>query len=106
MAVCDFCKNRFEESEAKTEFERQSWMLHYENLRKCLCASCALNAIDRKTPGVYFETCGKCGKEFDVLEDARHFGQTFQMDHERHLRDTWTDKPLCADCATAKIFGH
>ena len=101
MAVCDFCKNRFDEAEAKVEFERLTWRLSYDKLRKCLCASCAVQAVENRTEGVYFDTCGKCGREFDLAVDECDFEHGLHgVHHDKHLRDFWDEGPRCCDCAS------
>lgn len=44
--------------------------------------------------GVYYETCEKCGKTFDVIVDK---GDLWRDDIS--LYDCWNDDILCADCA-------
>lgn len=106
MAVCALCGNQFEEKDAKTEFERLTWRLHYEKLRRPLCGSCAVHAIERRKEGLYFETCGKCGKTFDLAVDERDFEHTFQWDHSKTLRDCWGKQVLCCDCAAAGLYNR
>ena len=104
MAVCDVCKNRFEEKEAKFEFERLTWRLKYEKLEKCLCANCAVLAVERKQEGVYFDNCVRCGRRFDLAVDERESEHQMDHFHGKTLRDFWDDGPLCADCASEKLF--
>jgi len=106
MAVCEFCQNRFDEGEARVEFERRAWRLRYAKLRKCLCGNCAVRAIERQTEGVYFETCAKCGRSFDFAVDDQAFERSFRLDHHKTLRDCWTGGPLCCDCATEAAFSR
>ena len=70
MAVCDLCGAEFDPSEAEDEFESEFGILSYGNLEKTLCGKCAIEVINCKVDGVYFETCERCEKRFDYIEDS------------------------------------
>lgn len=101
MPVCEWCGKEFDEYEAIEEFEDSTWLLSYEHIKKCLCGKCAIKAIEEQIEGVYIETCEKCGKEFDFIEDSGKFMSYFSSFSGTELRDYWSENrlTLCCDCA-------
>lgn len=100
MAQCEFCGKDFDPDEAAEFFMEETWRLSYDNVRKCLCGSCAVKAVnDDKIDGVYFETCENCGREFDLIEEESRFANHFPWFNGTSLCDHWGDQILCADCA-------
>ncbi len=98
MAVCEQCGKEIDFDFDRAEFESET-NLCYDNLRKCLCGECAVQAIDDEEDGVYFETCEKCGKTFDLIEAIGQFDEYFHWCGGTTLRDHWDSEILCADCA-------
>ena len=95
MKKCEWCGNEFDLSEAEDEFESGHPGLSYKNIRKCLCGSCAIDAINDMVDGIYFERCEKCGKKFDYIVDSSEFERYNSLS----LIDFWEDQILCCDCA-------
>lgn len=96
MSKCEWCGKEFDEDEAREQFESEYSRLSYDNIRKCLCGDCAIDAIEDEVDGVYYERCEHCGEEFDYIEDCNTFSSRFSG---TELDDYWDDGPLCADCA-------
>ncbi len=104
MAKCEFCGSYFDPDEAESEFTSETYLLDYSNVRKCLCAQCAIQAINEdKIEGVYFETCEECGQTFDLIVEESRFANHFPRYNGTTLRDHWDDKILCADCAISEV---
>lgn len=99
MNQCEWCSTTFDPEEADEYFTIETWLLSYNNVRKCLCGKCAVEAIESKVDGVYFETCEHCGRTFDLIEDESTFDNHFSWANGTSLRDYWEDQILCADCA-------
>lgn len=99
MAICEWCGKEFDLQDAEDEFESGTFKLAYSNVRKCLCGSCSVEAIEDEVDGVYFETCEECGKEFDLAEESGEFDSNFSWENGTSLRDYWDEKILCCDCA-------
>lgn len=96
MSKCEWCNKRFDELEAEQEFEEEFSLL-YENVQKCLCGACAIQAIKEKVDGIYFETCEKCGKKFDLIEAEAEFEERCEG---TSLTDWWFNNGIiCCDCA-------
>lgn len=98
MAVCEWCSATFDRDDAETTFSIET-SLNYDNLRTCLCGDCAVEAIEDEVDGVYFETCERCGKVFDLFEDSLTFSQNFSDCSGTVLRDHWDHEILCCNCA-------
>lgn len=98
MPICEWCGKRFDKDFDSDTFEIET-ILCYQNLRKCLCAECAIQAIHDEVDGVYYETCERCGKTFDLIEDMGKFDSKFPWYNGTRLRDHWNTEILCADCA-------
>lgn len=94
MAICEWCNKEFDPDEAEEYFNSEAGILIYQNIRKCLCGDCAVEAINDEVEGVYYETCENCGKVFDVFEDMHELSE-----EGISLYDCWDDEILCADCA-------
>ncbi len=104
MKKCEWCGNEFDVEEAEDIFEDETFMLSYQSVKKCLCGNCAVEAIKDAVDGVYFETCEKCGKEFDLFEDEMEFANQFDWFNGMVLRDYWKEQILCADCALEEVY--
>lgn len=97
MQNCEWCNKEFDEIEAEQEFEDEETLLSYKKIRKCLCGSCAIDAIEENVEDVYYETCEKCGKEFDLIEDEAEFEERCEG---TSLTDWWLNNGIiCCDCA-------
>ena len=99
MAICEYCGIKFDKEEAESYFISEYGMLSYDNIKKCLCGKCAVEAIEDSENGVYYEHCEKCGKEFDLAENESKFAEHYPWYNGTRLRDHWDKKILCADCA-------
>ncbi|MCI9264417.1 MAG: hypothetical protein HFF06_07550 [Oscillospiraceae bacterium] len=100
MPTCEWCGEDFELSDAESEFDGDMRFLSYEHIRKSLCGSCAIQAIEDEVDGVYFETCEKCGKIFDFIIDSSKF---LNKSNGVDLQDCWDNLILCCDCALDNI---
>ena len=98
MAVCDCCKNEFDLDFDRETFEIET-LLCYQNLRKCLCSDCAIQAIEDQDDGIYFETCERCDRTFDLFEEMSRFDSHFPWYNGTRLRDHWGSGIICSDCA-------
>lgn len=98
MAKCKYCGKKYDSEEAEELFALAT-ALSYNNLRIHLCGECAISAIESMDDGVYFETCEKCGKTFDVMEESSEFDRAFSGENGVTLMDCWRDYILCCDCA-------
>ena len=101
MPKCEWCGKSFDLSEAEEEFVMEMGTLNYRNIQKCLCGACAIEAIEQEADGVYYETCEKCGKDFDLFIDMGVYSNHFSWDNGTNLYDQWrsSNQILCADCA-------
>lgn len=103
MPICEYCHNRFNRHEAEEYFLIEKPLLSYQNVRKNLCGECAVNAIDNLEEDVCFETCEKCGKEFDLITEEAEFENHFPWYNGTSLRDHWDSKIQCTDCALEEL---
>lgn len=103
MPKCEWCGTVFDLDEAESIFTSETYCLAYENITKCLCGNCAVQAIEDEVDGVYYETCEKCGKSFDLIEESAEFDRNFSWENGTSLRDYWNDQIICCDCALSKI---
>ena len=103
MKKCEWCGNEFDLEEAEDIFDAEIFTLSYDNFKKCLCGNCAVQAIEDKVDRVYFETCEKCGKKFDLFENETEFAEQFDWSNGIELRDCWGKMILCAECALEEI---
>ena len=99
MAVCDLCGAEFDPSEAEDEIESEFGILSYGNLEKTLCGECAIEVINCKVDGVYFETCERCEKRFDYIEDSARVENELGYTLTGYSTIT-NDHFLCFDCAS------
>lgn len=99
MRRCEYCGKNFDPEEAEDYFIDETYLLAYDNLKKCLCGECAVSAIEDQDEGVYYETCECCGKTFDLALEEAEFASHFSECSGTTLRDYWKDKIMCADCA-------
>ena len=99
MKECEYCGKIFDPQDEELDFMEETYLLLYGNLRKCLCAECAVEAIENNETGIYFEQCEKCGKTFDLAEEEEIFSSHFSWEDGCTLRDYWKKETLCAECA-------
>lgn len=99
MAVCKLCKKTFDKEYDADTFDIEMGYLSYSNLKKSLCAECAISSIRDEVKGIYFETCERCGKTFDLFKAKRRFDSKFSWNSGATLTDFWKDDILCCDCA-------
>lgn len=96
MPICARCGKKFNYDDERDAFCEES-LLNFETMKLSLCSKCALQAIEDQEDGIFTETCEKCGKTFDPVEDEGEFYS--------HLRDDpFADYHmygycLCAECA-------
>ena len=102
MEICDRCGKRFDEDEAESAFVIEFYDLAYHNLRGNFCGDCAIEIIEDKEDGMYFETCEQCGCNFDLFEEESKFDNMHNWCNGTTLRDFWKDLIRCADCAMEK----
>ena len=93
--VCEYCGKEFDVGEACDEFEMET-LKRYDYLTKCLCAECAIEAINDRDSGIYCEVCENCGSRFDPFVD--------ELEFERQTGDSGVEigmfgKSLCLDCS-------
>ena len=101
MPICDMCGKEFDREEVEDSFDYD--MLSYSNFRRCLCLECANSVIEESIDGEYYETCEKCGKTFDLIQEMSKFDDNFSSANGTDLLDYWQDGIICADCALDKI---
>ncbi|MCM1538748.1 MAG: hypothetical protein NC254_10160 [bacterium] len=65
---CDYCGKKFDIEDARDDFEIET-LKNYDYLTKCLCAECAIEAINNMESGIYYEVCENCGSRFDPFVD-------------------------------------
>lgn len=106
MPTCEWCGKEFDYSEASMTFEGSTWLLSYDNIRRCLCGDCALEAINDEHDGVYYEHCEKCGQSFDLITERQRFAMNFPEYNGTELRDHWNGRVLCSDCAIEEYLGN
>lgn len=99
MIICEWCGKEFDLEEAADEFDCEMPNLIYENVKKCLCGKCAIDAIRDEVDGVYFETCEECGMQFDYIEAESEFSSNFSWENGTTLTDYWNSGVLCCNCA-------
>lgn len=87
------------DKETEADYFDSETLLNYDNIRGHLCADCAIEALEAKESGVYFETCEKCGKVFDLADAESEYDSHFSVFSGVSLRDNWEEYILCSDCA-------
>lgn len=104
MAECSRCGRHFNREEAEERFRLEHFDLNYENFQFTFCADCACEIINCEEDGYYFETCDRCGKQFDLFSDESDFMMR-NWEYSGGLRDAWQDFHylLCADCASDAV---
>ena len=100
MAKCEWCGSVFELEDAESIFTSETYCLTYDNIKKCLCGNCAVQAIEDEVDGVYFEICEKCGKYFDLIEESGEFESNVDG---TLLRDYWNEQIMCCSCLLKKL---
>lgn len=93
--ICDYCGKEFDVEEARDDFEMET-LKNYDYLTKCLCAECAIEAINDMDDGIYYEVCENCGSRFDPFAD--------ELEFQRQTGDNGVEidmfgKYLCLDCS-------
>lgn len=101
--ICEWCNMKFDKEITEVEFECENSMLSYNNIRKCLCSTCATAVISDEVEGVYYEICEKCGKEFDYIEENSRFDDNFSWCNGTSLTDYWNNNIQCCDCALKEL---
>lgn len=99
METCEWCGKKFNRMDASEEFVEAVCMLSYDNIHRCLCGSCAVEAIESQVEGIYFETCEECGEEFDYITENSKF---IVLYGDSDLMDAGNGKILCFSCASER----
>ena len=92
---CEYCGKEFDKDVEEDIFSSEMAWYQYENIRKCLCAECAINAIEDLDDGVYYEQCERCGRTFDFITENEEFKRITDGDVEL----TQVGPILCCNCA-------
>lgn len=102
MPKCVRCEEKFDEYDARVEFEldweTSGYHVSYDNVKECLCGKCALEGFVNQD-GSYMEQCECCGKEFDPIGEREEF--EYELD-EVNADDMYEFGILCAQCAAKK----
>ena len=96
-SVCWNCGEKFDETDARDEFDMEYPEIGYSNLREPLCEDCAKKVIEDEIEGICFLNCSRCGKQFDYADDSG----TCNSILGRNLWSAWWDLNsgvLCSDC--------
>lgn len=92
--ICEYCGKEFDVEEAREDFEMET-LKNYDYLTKCLCAECAIEAIDDMDGEIYYEVCENCGSRFDPF--------AAELELQRQTGDDGAEIDmfgnLCLDCA-------
>ena len=93
--ICDCCGKEFDEKRCIRCFSDGD-LINYDFLTKCLCAECAIEAIDDEDDGIYYEVCDNCGSRFDPF--------AAELELQRRTGDYGVEidmygKYLCHNCA-------
>lgn len=98
MEICERCGKHFDLDFDELEFDANSdtFPLIYSNVHPCLCADCALEALENKEEDVFFLSCDRCGKVFDYILDS---GKFLSLSGAMTLDGAWHGETLCCDCA-------
>ena len=103
MRACKWCGKEFDpelDGEA-FDIEMLPVTLSYAQFKIPLCLDCAIEAIEEGAEGVYYETCERCGKTFDLSEEKMTYASHFTWYNGTSLTDEWEEHNmiLCAECA-------
>ena len=96
--ICEYCGKEFDIEEARDDFEMET-SKNYNQLTKCLCAECAIEAINDMADGVYYEVCENCGSKFNPFLDEVELQQATGDDG---ATIDMFEKYLCLDCSLDK----
>ena len=101
MDTCSRCGKEFDSYDARDFFESETFKLSYDNFNCCLCGDCAVEVIEDKEEGLYYESCEKCGKTFDLIRDESEYESHYSSYNGTDLIDCWGEynQVLCAECA-------
>lgn len=93
--ICEYCGKEFDAEDARDIFEMEM-LKNYDYLTKCLCAECAIEAINDMHDGIYYEICEKCGSRFNPFAD--------ELELQRQTGDSGAEidmfgEYLCLDCS-------
>ena len=112
MPKCEICNEVFDRKEAEGIFIEETFLLSYDNIKRCLCGSCAVELAESGfDEGDYIEICEECGKEYDYYTAQDEYRGALE---ERHfdtingncdIRDTWDDanQILCSDLCNKMV---
>lgn len=102
MCVCDECGKKFDEIEARNEFENET-NKDYDGLVRTLCAECAIEYIEDGEIGQYQQVCDKCGTMFDPFEAELDFPSTIDDVIDIDYQTESNGGRLCPDCTADMI---
>lgn len=98
--ICERCTKKFDEEEAREEFESKMPSKSYDNFEKRLCGECAIDAINNIESGIYFEYCERCGKKYYPADDDSKFESMHSNEYGTYADiSDLTSELLCLDCA-------
>ena len=98
--VCEKCGKEFEDWVAEDEFLSgvdSVGILSYEQFGRHLCGECAIEEFEN---GHYYETCERCGKQFNPSSEEFEFER--QVSHRILGADMYEFGIYCADCAATE----
>lgn len=100
MKICERCGKKFDLEGQWLDLDCPEDL--YEKMPITLCANCANEAYNDEEDGLFFETCEKCGKEFDYFIDKSNFDM-YNTDIGISLNDCWEKGILCSECALEEV---
>lgn len=92
MAICSRCGCEYDEDDIN--------MIHADVSRipVDMCQDCLDDAYDDGEYGLFYDTCERCGKSFDVMEEKDDYDSSISGGANGIEFDSF-DQILCADCA-------
>jgi len=102
MEKCKKCGNPVDLSEIERFYE-ESW-LFADNVNKDLCRDCLEIAWEKQQKNIFYQTCEKCEKRFDVWADDKLLESKSDKIYgmqDIELMDIWRNSKeiLCGECA-------
>lgn len=85
MRKCEYCGEEFDVIDTQNAFDYIT-ELSYLKVKPDLCFSCAVEAVDSKMKGIYFETCDCCGKSLTDSKTKRGLRMQKQHLKTKHSR--------------------